>query len=94
MIVECKVHAKNESSLQDNRRYWKSSDCFSCMRVKGKTREKRKDVFCFLFPFSRGSGAYSETQGQIVGARERLHYLSLGLRACFISCVPKLSVPN
>ena len=66
MIVECKVHAKNESSLQDNRRYWKSSDCFSCMRVKGKTREKRKDVFCFLFPFSRGSGAYSETQGQIV----------------------------
>ena len=89
--MECKVHAKSEFSLQDNRRYWKSSGWFSCMRVKGKTRERRKDVFCFLFPSSRGSGANSETQGQMVGARERPHYLSLGLRACFISCVPKSS---
>ena len=42
VIVECKVHAKNEFSLQDNRRYWKSSGWFSCMRVKQKTREKTR----------------------------------------------------
>ena len=49
--MECKVHAKNEFSLLDNRRYWKSSGGFSCMRVKGKTRERRKDdFFVFFFP--------------------------------------------
>ena len=55
------------------------------------SREKERRFFCFLFPFSRASGASSETQRQIVGARERPHYLALGLRACFISCVPKSS---
>ena len=76
-------HAKNDFSLQDNRRYWKSSGWFSCMRVKRKTRERRKYVFCFLFPSFKGLVASSETQGQIVGSRESPNYLPLGLRGCF-----------
>ena len=58
---------------------------------KEDSREKERRFFCSLFPSSRGSGASSETQRQIVGARESSHYLPLGLRACFISCVPKSS---
>ena len=47
--------------------------------------------FLSSFPSAGGSGASSETQGEIVGARERPHYLSLGLRGCFCACVPRFS---
>ena len=63
--MECKVHAKNEFSLQDNRRYWKSSGWFSCMRVKGKTRERRKDdFFVFFFPSLEGRGHPRRPRGK------------------------------
>ena len=54
------------------------------------SREKERRFLCSS-PSSRGSGASSETQGQIVGARESPHYLPLGRRACFCACVLKFS---
>ena len=65
VIMKCKVHAKNEFTLQNNRRHWKSSGWFSCVRVKGKTRAgEGKTLFVFFFPPLKGRGCLRRPRGR------------------------------